>query len=247
MTRQILLIAALGSFLSGAAWAQPAALPATPSILIDTQPITSRIATRLPADFVRYFDLVLYVNKATDGAWAQTMFVFRRDANGGLGFVESFPVSTGRERREQYFTHTPEGIFEIDSERMFTMAHSGKWHGAPMPHAMFLDYSYRTVKSGVALHAAVGKAVDRLGNRDSGGCIRMPPDKAAALFDQLQNGYVGQVPTLVFDEDAGTTNRRGLMVKDRTGNAVLKPGRKVVVVVDAEPGPLMPTLEGNPL
>jgi L,D-transpeptidase catalytic domain len=193
--------------------------------------IVSRLRARASAELLSYFDTVLYVSKAARGPWAQHMFVFRHGADGSLELTDSFPVSTGREREEKYFTRTPEGIFEIDPDRIYRMAHSEKWHNAPMPYAMFLNYSYNTGMSGVALHAATGSAVGHLGNRASGGCIRLPPQKAAAFYERARS-VRSQVPVLAFDPDRGTTNREGIMVRDGAGTPVLRPGLPILLVVE---------------
>ena len=212
--------------------AQPAAeTPRRAMPIPNPKRIAARLRARASAELLAYFDTVLYVSKAGEGPWAQHMFVFRRAADGTLTLTDSFPVSTGREREEKYFTRTPEGVFEIDPDRIFRMARSEKWHNAPMPFAMFLNYSYRTGMSGVALHAATGSAVRHLGNRASGGCIRLPPEKAAAFYERARSAR-SQVPVLAFDSDRGTTNREGVMVRDAAGKPVLRDGLPILVVVD---------------
>jgi len=151
--------------------------------------VAARLATRAPRELYPYFDLYLYVSKAARGLWAQRMFVFRKDETNTLVFEETFAVSTGRERHEQYFTWTPPGIFALDPNRFYRITYSAKWRNAAMPWAMFLDYSYRTKMSGVALHAATRGLVKNLGKRASGGCVRLPPDRAESLFGRIQANF----------------------------------------------------------
>ena len=209
----------------------------SPAFAVDASAVAARLRQQVPLELTVYFDTILYVSKAAEGPWAQQMFVFRRQEDGQFELDESFAVSTGRERREQYFTTTPTGIFEIDPNRIYRMVHSARWGGAAMPYSMFIDYSYRTVKSGIALHAAAGRQnLANLGSRASGGCIRVPPEKAEQFFNQVQNGSRGMVPILAFDESAGTTNRSGIMVRDAAGKPRLKSGITVLLVVDDYPG-----------
>lgn len=193
--------------------------------------VAGRLQLRVPPALAPYFNLYLYVSKAAEGPWAQHLFVFHKDEAGQLVFERSFPVSTGRERQESYFTTTPTGLFELDPDRFFKLAHSQRWHGAPMPHAMFLDYSFRTRMSGVALHAATGHLVSRLGTRASGGCVRLPPDLASWLFTRIKREERGQVPVLAFDDARGTTNVRGIIAKGADGEPLLAPGFRALVVI----------------
>lgn len=194
--------------------------------------VAARVAQKLPADLLPYFDTVLYVSKAAQGPWAEHMFVFAH-RNGHFALTDVFPVSTGRERHEKYFTDTPAGIFEIDPGRLYRMVHSGKWNGAPMPFSMFLDYSYRTVKTGIALHAAHGRlGLAHLGHRASGGCIRMPPKKAEAMFEMIKRGHRGMVPKFTFNHAAGHTNRDGKIARTADGAPILKKGIRVLLLVD---------------
>lgn len=77
-----------------------------------------------------------------------------------------WPVSTAR--RGYY---TPNGSFRVGL--MAPMWRSHKYHGSPMPHAMFF-------RGGYAIHGTY--ATGALGRRASHGCIRLAPGNAAALF-----------------------------------------------------------------
>ncbi len=77
-----------------------------------------------------------------------------------------WPVSTAR--RGYY---TPNGSFRVGL--MAPMWRSHKYHGSPMPHAMFF-------RGGYAIHGTY--STGSLGRRASHGCIRLAPAHAAALF-----------------------------------------------------------------
>lgn len=77
-----------------------------------------------------------------------------------------WPVSTAR---SGYYT--PNGSFRVGL--MAPMWRSHKYHGSPMPHAMFF-------RGGYAIHGTY--ATGALGRRASHGCIRLAPGNAAALF-----------------------------------------------------------------
>jgi lipoprotein-anchoring transpeptidase ErfK/SrfK len=66
---------------------------------------------------------------------------------------------------------TPNGRFRVGL--MAAMWRSRKYHGAPMPHALFF-------RGGYAIHGTY--ATGALGRRASHGCIRLAPGHAAALF-----------------------------------------------------------------
>ena len=110
---------------------------------------------------------------------------------------------------------------------------AAKWRGALMPWAMFLNYSYRTEMTGVALHAAIGqKELVKMGQRASGGCVRLPLEKADALFHRFRKGEQGMVPVFAFDEGRGTTNVDGIVAGDDGGHIYLADGVKVLVVIE---------------
>jgi hypothetical protein len=195
--------------------------------------VVEHVQATVPQDVARYFNTILYVSKAAGGPWAQRMFVLQRGASGELAVVDQFPVSTGRERQEKYFTSTPTGIFTLDPHRMYRMHRSKTWDNAPMPYAMFLDVSYRDGDSGIALHAATGSGRGKLGSRASGGCVRMPPAKVQQLFEEIRAGvHHGMVPEFAWDITRGRTSTAGDVVRDYSGEPLLKPGISVLIVIE---------------
>ena len=199
--------------------------------------VAGRVSAKVPSALAPYFDTFVYVSKAASGPWAQHLFLFRKQADGTLAFDQSFPVSTGREHSEQYFTATPTGLFELDVHRFMPMARSAKWNDAAMPWAMFLNYAYRTQMSGVALHAAIGRhELADIGHRASGGCVRLPLAKANLLYHRFLSEERGQVPVFTFDAARGTTNTEGAVAHDIAGNVELADGLRVLVIIDNFPG-----------
>ena len=89
----------------------------------------------------------------------------------------SWPVSTAR-RGDQ----TPAGSYYV--QRMERMWHSRKYHGAPMPHALFFA-------GGIAIHAT--SAVGQLGLRPATGPRRLQPEER---------------PRTLFQPSASTAARR---------------------------------------
>jgi lipoprotein-anchoring transpeptidase ErfK/SrfK len=214
----------------------PAPPPADPSVTNEQgEAVSSRVRDIVPAELIPYFDVYLYVSKSAQGAWAQHLYVFDKASSGDFVFEQAFPVSTGRELHEKYFTSTPTGMFELDPDRFDRVHFSHRWGGAAMPWAMFLDYTIHGNPTGIALHSAAGHAFD-LGHRASGGCVRLPPEKAEELFRRFQAYEHGLVPVFAFDDERGTTLTNGSIVRDPDGNIALQDGYKVLLIIEDYPG-----------
>lgn len=221
----------------------------TPPVIDRTQPppfdatalaqqsgaVAERLRDQIPASLFPYFDEFIYVSKAGSGAWAQHLYMFHKSADGELVYEQGFPVSTGREQQEKYFTSTPAGLFELDPDRFDRVHFSHRWHGAAMPWAMFLDYTIHGHATGIAMHSAEGHGYE-LGHRASGGCIRLPREKAEELFKRFQAEERGLVPVFAFDEARATTYTDGSMVRDEAGNIELQDGYKVLLIIEDYPG-----------
>jgi hypothetical protein len=216
-----------------------AAADNAPLLTSDTSDLANAVALRVrdsvPADLFQYFDVYLYVSKAASGPWAQHMFIFHRGADRHLVFEQSVPVSTGRERHEKYFTSTPTGLFELDPNRFDRNHHSHRWNNAPMPWAMFIDYTTHNRLAGVALHSGIGH-VKLLGQRASGGCVRLPPEMAEMLFKRFQADEHGMVPTFAFNDTHSTTLTDGTLLRDASGQPIMSPGYKVLLIIQDYPG-----------
>jgi hypothetical protein len=224
-------------------------VPAAPPVVDRTQPppfdasvlaqqsdaVAQRIRDQIPASLFPYFDEFIYVSKAGSGVWAQHLYMFHKSTDGQLVYEQAFPVSTGREQQEKYFTSTPAGMFELDPDRFDRVHFSHRWGGAAMPWAMFLDYTIHGHATGIAMHSAEGHGYE-LGHRASGGCIRLPREKAEELFKRFQAEERGLVPVFAFDESRATTFTDGSVVRDTTGNVELQDGYKVLLFIEDYPG-----------
>jgi hypothetical protein len=210
-----------------------------PLLTSDTADLANAVALRVrdsvPSNLFPYFDVYLYVSKAAQGPWAQHMFIFHRAPDRHLVFEQSIPVSTGRERREKYFTSTPTGLFELDPNRFDRNHRSHRWNNAPMPWAMFLDYTINNHLAGVALHSGIGH-VALLGQRASGGCVRLPPEMAQTLFKRFQADEHGMVPVFAFNDTHSTTLTDGTLQLGADGQPLLTPGYKVLLIIQDYPG-----------
>ena len=215
--------------------AAPATVPAPPvdDSALQADAVAQRVKDSVPAELFGYFHTYLYVSKAASGAWAQHMFVFHRTDSGRMVFDDSFPVSTGRERSEKYFTSTPVGLFELDPNRFDANHRSHRWNNAPMPWAMFLNYTIHGHLAGVALHSGIHHEA-MLGQRASGGCVRMPPEKAEYYFKKFKAEEYGQVPVFAFNGD--TTDKEGRIVRDMSGKPEMTEGYKVLLIIQDYPG-----------
>jgi lipoprotein-anchoring transpeptidase ErfK/SrfK len=196
-----------------------------------------RLFGTVPDDIEPYFDLFMYVSKAKRGPLAQHMFVFQRDADGRIIPYAEWKVSTGREKFEinnsrRVRTTTPEGIFQLDPDRFHKRYWSRSWDNAPMHYAMFYDMMNNGRQTGLAIHAAIGKSkIDRLGRRDSAGCVRLAPKNAKELFFKVQTATRGRVPVLSVNE-RGSTDRWGRVQRDENGAMLLQDGYRAVLFVE---------------
>ena len=84
--------------------------------------------------------------------------------------AHEWPVSTAR----RGFV-TPNGRYRVGL--MAPMWHSRRYHGSPMPHALFF-------RGGYAIHGTY--AIGHLGRRAKYGCIRLSPGHARALYGLAQ-------------------------------------------------------------
>ncbi len=203
--------------------------------LMTNSPI-DRVERLVPDHLNEFYDLILYVSKATDGPFAQQMFIFERTEDGTLDLTDRWLVSTGRERRERYFTTTPPGLFMLDPRRMVRSAYSAQWDGSAMPWAMFWNYAYTNRMSGYAIHGIAPRYQRYLGRRASGGCVRLPIEHASALFNRVQRHYHGEVPIFTFNDETGTTSRDGTVQRDADGNIMTEMGYRVLLIVDTFAG-----------
>lgn len=167
------------------------------------------------------FDIVIVIDKEKKGEAAQTMHVFE---HGNLTNI--FKVSTGRERWEPqntdpnvhgaargYISTTPTGYYNVEyTERKH---HSNLWQ-SDMPFAVFFN-------GGIAMHQAPVGTEKKLGQRASGGCVRLAEENAEYIFKAVNFAGRGLIPQI---------DRLGKPVLDADGNIKHIRGYKTLVIVE---------------
>lgn len=143
--------------------------------------------------------LVMVVDKAKQGTspTAQTLEVF---LDGALLYRAT--VSTAKEAKVQipanerypeghtYYAGTYEGTFRIYKQSINHK--SAKWGGSSMKFAQFFD-------GGIAIHATTEDHHHELGQRASGGCVRMYERDAKIMWELVNQITVDQTRIIVYD------------------------------------------------
>ena len=203
----------------------------------ERQAVADRLRDSLTPELLDNFGLFLFVSKAAHGPLAQRLYVFEKSANGELTMVHDWAASTGREKNEisprgrASFTGTPRGIYGLDPERMYTRYHSQAWDQS-MPFAMFFNWEREGLQTGLAIHAATGSDVAKLGDRASAGCVHISPEHAAELFDLIKKNYRGPVPRFAYDQRTQTMSNRGELMRDAKGRLKMQDGYRVLVNIE---------------
>jgi hypothetical protein len=201
------------------------------------QQVKQRLQVYLTRELIEHFDLFVYVSKASEGPWAQRMYVFQKQPDESLYPLYDWPVSTGRESTEpnpagtEVPTSTPAGFYELDPERFYSQYRSTQWQ-EPMPYTMFLKWVDHGVQTGLAIHGASDEAVAQLGARASAGCIRLAPDNAKTLFTLIHDSYKGDIPEMAYDQTSQTILNNGMLMRDEDGDLKFAPGYRALVVID---------------
>ena len=199
--------------------------------------VEERLKASLTSEMADNFSLFLYVSKANSGPWAQRMYVFQKQANGDLNLLYNWPVSTGREQLElnpeghKLMTDTPPGYYELDAHRSYEHYTSSEW-GQKMPYAMFFNWVKDGNQTGLAIHAASGDDVAKLGSRASAGCVHLSEDNARTLFAMIHAQYKGLAPRFAYDRRTGTMSNQGILMHDASGNLKMAEGYKVLIFIE---------------
>ena len=195
----------------------------------------ARLAATLTPEMREHFGLFIFVSKAAKGPLAQHAYVFRQDHD-ALRLLYDWAASTGREKSEKdaqgdaAFTATPAGLYQFDPGRMYRQYHSTNWD-QDMPNAMFFNWQRDGMQTGLAIHAATGDDVARLGMRASAGCVHLAPENARTLFDLVKSEYRGQVPR--FAIDAGDTmSSKGKFSRRPDGSLRMADGYRVLIDIE---------------
>jgi lipoprotein-anchoring transpeptidase ErfK/SrfK len=193
------------------------------------------LAAALTPEMLDNFGLFIFVSKSASGPLAQRMYVFRKEA-GALNLVYDWAASTGREKPEvnarggRSFTATPAGLYQFDPDRMYRKYHSTSWD-QDMPHAMFFNWQREGIQTGLAIHAATGDDIARLGARASAGCVHLSPENARTLFDLVKSEYRGQVPRFSINADE-TMSSKGKFSHRADGSLRLAEGYRVLIDIE---------------
>ena len=200
-----------------------------PAIDAITAPVDFSARPFNESDFQNYpelkeFKLVIVINKASSGNDRQTLRVYENQK-----IIMLTKISTGREEYEKgckpgqdpkkdhcskraYWSTTPIGHFDVEKLDENYFSNLGKtW----MPYSVFFE-------PGIATHQAPAGTEGNLGNRASGGCIRMHPNMASVLFSYVQKAGMGLVPKV---------NRDGSVAKTKQGDTVRWQGYKTLYIV----------------
>ena len=199
--------------------------------------VQDRLKNSLTSEMVQNFSLFLYVSKAEAGPWAQRMYVFQKQPSGDLALLYNWPVSTGREQLElnpeghKLKTDTPAGYYQLDAHRSYEHYTSSEW-GQQMPYAMFFNWVKGGNQTGLAIHAASGDDVEKLGHRASAGCVHLSEDNARTLFAMIRSQYKGLAPRFAMDRRTGTMSNEGILLHDASGKVQMAEGYKVLVFIE---------------
>jgi lipoprotein-anchoring transpeptidase ErfK/SrfK len=195
----------------------------------------AHLASVLTPEMRDHFDLFIFVSKAANGPSAQRAYVFRKE-HGALRLLYDWAASTGRERAEtsprgaRTVTATPAGFYQLDPGRMYRKYRSYSWD-QDMPYAMFFNHQRQGLPTGLAIHAATGDDIARLGARASAGCVHLSPQNARILFDLVTSQYRGRVPRFSIDGN-DTMSTKGSFARKSDGSLRMTEGYRVLVDIE---------------
>lgn len=146
-----------------------------------------------PVKMLGYFDMVLLINVAQrsdfskENSSAQRMQILVRNGDSNnlddWNRIHVWPISSGNPCGQKI--ETPTGVFKLDPGRFHPEYYSILFKNVEMFETMFLYHNYQNGKAtGVAIHGTY--KTEKLGRRDSGGCIRLYRDNSQCLFNTLQ-------------------------------------------------------------
>jgi lipoprotein-anchoring transpeptidase ErfK/SrfK len=216
--------------------------PETPRASLGTAALTpeqararAHLAAMLTPEMRDNFGLFIFVSKSVKGPLAQRMYVFAKEKS-TLTLLHDWAASTGREksevspRGERSFTATPAGLYQFDPDRMYRAYHSTNWD-QDMPYAMFFNWQREGLQTGLAIHAASGDDIARLGARASAGCVHLSPENARTLFDLVKSQYRGAVPRFAIDGN-DTMSSKGKFSHRADGSLRMAQGYRVLIDIE---------------
>lgn len=212
------------------------AIPTPPSMKTGSraEAASARLQASLTPELAQNFDLFIFVSKAERGPLAQRMYVFAKQ-DGRLKLLYDWAASTGREQDEisprgrKGVTATPAGFYEFDPERMYRRYRSYNWD-QDMPNAMFFNWERAGVQTGLAIHAATGDDIARLGSRASAGCVHLSPENATTLYRLVRDQYRGAMPRFATHND--TMSNTGALMHGKDGQLRMVDGYRVLIDIE---------------
>src|SRR6185312_13890324 len=100
-----------------------------------------------------------------------------------------------------------------------------------MPYAMFFNWQRKGLPTGLAIHAATGDDVARLGARASAGCVHLSPENARTLFELVKRDYRGAVPRFAVDGN-DTMSNKGKFARRADGSLRMAEGYRVLIDIE---------------
>ena len=92
--------------------------------------------------------------------------------------------------------------------------------------------SAQGLQTGLAIHAATGDDIARLGSRASAGCVHLSPQNAAPLYELIRADYRGPAPRFAYNSDTQTMSNRGDFMHDAAGRLKMADGYRVLVDIE---------------
>ncbi len=123
------------------------------------------------------------------------------------------------------------GYYQLDPQRMYVNYHSATWD-QPMPYSMFFNWEKDGIETGLAIHAASGTDIAKLGSRASAGCVHLSPEHARLLYNLIHADYRGPTPRFAYDAARETLSNKGELAHDKAGNVKMADGYQVLIFIE---------------
>ena len=88
-----------------------------------------------------------------------------------------------------------------------------------MPYAMFFNWEKHGDQTGLAIHAAVGDDIAKLGSRASAGCVHLSPDNARLLYHLIRSDYEARCRASPMIAATHTMSNQGALMRDAARQA----------------------------
>ncbi|MFZ4404699.1 MAG: L,D-transpeptidase [Pseudobdellovibrionaceae bacterium] len=174
---------------------------------------------------LREYAVVIYINKSVNTVankevgqrvyvYSQGKLVLKTKVSTGLEDWKSPPVAPGQNKdAKKYFATTPVGYFTPSF--LEPLHYSNLWK-VDMKNSIFF-------KDGIAMHAALPAKEPLLGQRDSGGCVRVLEKDSQIIFNLVAAAGQGPVPLI---------DRSGRLRRGKDGNVKQDLRYRTLVIVD---------------